>query len=398
MHILVAYKQFPAPQIGHAGGQSVWRLLVRLRERGHRLSLVARIDEEERRRYGKALAALEGLCEGRLILVPHHRAIAAPRPLALLRSYVALRRAVIRALDRFRPDLLHVEFAQTGVATLGLPVLSFRAHDVNWFLAAQRAASLRGAARGRAEILRWAFRRAEPWLYRRYAVLAAISEGDRRLLVAATGRGDLLTLPLEPSFPPEARHGPPAVAKGRNLLFVGAMDRAFNIEAVRWFLEHVWPDVRRAEPEASFYVVGAHPPAAVREWDGREGVHVTGFVDDLAAWYRAADLFVSPMLVAGGLLQKVLDAMAMGVPVVATPQSNHGVGAPPEAITLADDARAFAEAIVALLRDRARARRQAERGVAFVTAHYDLDRALARWEEAVAMRLRRDGDSFDASQ
>ncbi len=97
MRILVAYKQFPAPDIGHAGGQSVWRLLVRLRERGHALTLAARITGEERRRHIKALAALERLCEGRLYLAPHHRDLDGSRSAALLRSYLALHRAITRA-------------------------------------------------------------------------------------------------------------------------------------------------------------------------------------------------------------------------------------------------------------------------------------------------------------
>ncbi len=162
------------------------------------------------------------------------------------------------------------------------------------------------------------------------------------------------------------------------------MNRAFNVEGLHWFLRHIWPRVRRAEPKARLYVVGAHPVESVRAWNGREGVVVTGFVDDLAAWYRAADLFISPLLVAGGLLQKVLDAMAMGVPVVATPQSNHGVGAPPEAITLAAEPAAFAEATLRLLHDRRAARRQAEAASAFVSARYNLDRALDAWEKAIA--------------
>lgn len=387
MRLLIAYKQFPAPNVGHAGGQSVWRLLKRLRERGHHLTLAARITEAERRRYSQAQVVLERLCEGRLYLAPHHRDLDGSRHAALVRSYLALRRAIIRAWEENDSDLLHVEFAQTGVAALGLPVLSFRAHDVNWFLFRQQREHRSGAARTKAAFFHRLFRLLEPPFYRRYPVLTAISEGDRRLLAAATGRDDLITLPLEPAFPPEARLGEPAVPRGSNLLFVGAMNRPFNIEGVAWFLRHVWPRVRRAEPKARFYIVGAHPAERVRAWDGREGVVVTGFVDDLATWYRAADLFVSPLLVAGGLLQKVLDAMALGVPVVATPQSNHGVGAPPHAITLASEPEPFAEAILHLLHDRHAARRQAEAATAFVSARYDLDRALDAWEEAVA-RLR----------
>ncbi len=389
MFILVAYKQFPAPKSGHAGGQSVWRLLERWHQRGHQLALVARITDEERREQKEALSTLEALCEGRLRLVPHHRSLPGPRALALFHSYAMLRRATIVALQTFHPDLLHVEFAQTGVATWGIPALSFRAHDVNWFLADQQKRTRQGWKRHKAAQLYRLFRWLEPRLYRRYPLLTAISEGDRRLIAEATGRDDLLTLPLEPAFPPEARVGPLAVPRGANLLFVGAMHRSFNVEAVLWFARAVWPRVQERFPEAHFYIVGAHPTPAVEALGAEPGITVTGFVEDLAPWYRAADLFVSPLLVAGGLLQKVLDAMAMGVPIVATPQSNHGVGAPPHAITLAKNPVAFAEAIIALLRDRERAHHQAETAAQFVRAHYNLDRALARWERAAERKLAR---------
>ncbi len=387
MRLLIAYKQLPAPNVGHAGGQSVWRLLVRLRERGHHVALAARITDAERQRHADALATLERLCEGQLYLAPHHRSLAGPRPASLLRSYLALRRTIVRAWEEVAPDLLHIEFAQTGVAALGLPALSFRAHDVNWFLFQQQRDHRHGTARTKAAFWHTLFRLLEPPFYRRYPLLTAISEGDRHLLAEATGRNDLLTLPLEPAFPPEARMGEPAVPRGHNILFVGAMNRTFNIEGLHWFLRNVWPRVREVEPKTRLYVVGAHPTESVRAWNGREGVIVTGFVEDLAAWYRAADLFVSPLLVAGGLLQKILDAMAMGVPVVATPQSNHGVGAPPQAITLVSKPRPFAEAILRLLRDRDAAHRQAEAASAFVTAHYNLDHALDAWEKAVANLL-----------
>ena len=81
-HILIAYKQFPAPSIGHAGGQSVYRLLEWLQQRGYQVTLVARIRQEEERH----LDAVRPLCK-ELYLVPHHRSLPGPRPVALLRSY-----------------------------------------------------------------------------------------------------------------------------------------------------------------------------------------------------------------------------------------------------------------------------------------------------------------------
>ncbi len=375
-HILIAYKQFPAPGVGHAGGQSVYRLLEALRKRGHRLTLVARIRDEEH----VHLDAIRPLCD-RIYTVPHHGSLPGPRPLAVARSYLALRRVARRALAERRPAVLHVEFAQTAVALLGVrhPRTSFRAHDVNWFMMAQQAQQQAGLASVRSRLMKAIFKRAEPWLYRTFDVIAAISEGDRRLLAPRCAPQPVHLLPLSPNLKPSPDLEP-AVAPGPNVLFVGAMWREYNAQAAQWFLSHVWPKVREAVPEARFYIVGSRPSAEL-EAQTDEHVTVTGFVDDLAPWYASAAVFVSPMLVAGGLLQKVVDAMGMGVPVVATSASNHGLSATPgEHLHIADDPDAFAEAVIALLRDPQARAELATAGRRFIQRHYDPNVTIERWE------------------
>lgn len=381
--ILVAYKQFPAPNVGHAGGQSVYRLLEALQARGHELVLVARIEERER----EQLDAVRSLCT-HVYTAPHHCSLSGPRPLALVRSYLALRRTTLRALRERRPDLLHVEFAQTAFVLLGVdhPCTSFRAHDINWFLMAQQAEVREGWGRLKARLLEALFRRVEPWLYRRFHLIAAISEGDRRLLAPACDPHPVLLLPLSPNLNPTSG-GETALPEGLNVLFVGAMGRAFNVQAVHWFLDHVWPEVLAQVPEARFLVVGSNPPEEIQALHDGERIIVTGFVEDLAAWYRSATVFVSPLLVAGGLLQKVVDAMGMGVPVVATAVSNHGLGGRPgEHLLVADEPRVFAAAVVDLLNHPEARARLGSAGQQFVNSHYEPQRMMNNWE-AVLLAL-----------
>ncbi len=378
--ILVAYKQFPAPSVGHAGGQSVFRLLEALGARGHRLTLVARATDEEHAR----LPEVEPLCD-HVYTTPHHTSLPGPRPWALARSYAALRRTTQRALDETRPDVLHVEFAQTAVALTGVryPRTSFRAHDVNWFMMAQQAEQQAGVAKARSQLLERFFYRTEPWLYRHFDLIAAISEGDRRLLAPRCAPQPVYLLPLSPNLRSDENVEPAAVP-GPNVLFVGAMWRDYNIQAVQWFLDHVWPQVQRAVPTATFYVVGSRPAPEIQARHDGDRVIVTGFVDELAPWYAAAAVFVSPMLVAGGLLQKVVDALAMGVPVVATSASNHGLCAKPgEHLEIADEAGAFADATITLLQDNVVREARAAAGQRFVRQHYDPEETVARWEQAL---------------
>ena len=375
--ILIVYKEFPSASVGHAGGQGVYRLIEHLHQRGHQISLVARLRREEE----LLVAETEALCET-LVTVPHHRALSGPLPLTMPLSYLRLRRATVRALRTVDPDLLFVEFAQTATVLLGLrrPLAALRPHDVNWFLMEQRLPRLSGPRRWLTGGLARLFRRLEPWLCRRYDQILAISMGDQRLLAPACAPQPVMLLPLAPGLPADL-DVEPALPPGPNVLFVGAMYRAVNVDAVTWFVEQVWPRIQAQLPQARFTVVGYRPPAEIEALDNEDSISVTGFVEDLAPWYRSATVFVSPMLVAGGLLQKVLDALATGVPVVATPVSNHGVGATPgEHLLTAEDPEDFAEAVVRLLRDPDERRRLGEAGQRFVEARYDLEAAIERWE------------------
>ncbi len=380
MHILFAYKQFPAPSVGHAGGEALFRLMEALHRRGHRLTLVARIRDEELTH----LPVVRSICEG-VYTVPHHRSLAGPRPLAFARSYIALRGAIRRAIRTEAPDFVHVETTQTALTALGLCRVpcSYRTQDVNWFLAGQQLAQLHGARRWPVWI-RWAFlRMIEPWICRKYDLVLAISEGDRALLAQACAQGRIDVVPLTPAVRAARGHGA-AVAGEANVLFVGAMSRDHNVSGIVWFLDHVWPIVARQVPEARLYIVGRDPPVSLQARMDPPGVVVTGAVDDLAPWYRAAAVFVSPLLVAGGLLQKVMDAMAMGVPVVATCVCNHGIGAVPgEHLVIADDPEHFAYAVVGLLKDPSERSRIATAAQQFVVERYDLEVAVDRFDRAI---------------
>jgi len=382
-HILFIYKQFPAPSVGHAGGESLFRLMAALQRRGHQLSLVARIRDDEHRH----LPAAQDICK-HVVTVPHHKSLPGAGPIAMLRSYLALRRAAAQALRAWQPDLVHIETTQTAAVVWGLrrPAASFRTQDVNWFMMEQSATRQQNAHCLSSQLKAAAFQKLEPWLYCQHDLLLAISEGDRQLLAPRCAR-PILLLPLSPAVHP-APQIKPAVAPGPNLLFVGAMYRDHNLAGVNWFLDAIWPRVLEEAPAARFYIVGSDPPASLRERQDGEHLFVTGFVEDLAPWYRAAEVFVSPLLVGGGLLQKVLDAMAMGVPVVATSGSNHGVGATPgKHILLADTAMTFAEAVVRLLRDPTARKQLGTAGQRFVAEHYDAEAAVDRWDMALKALL-----------
>jgi sugar transferase (PEP-CTERM/EpsH1 system associated) len=148
----------------------------------------------------------------------------------------------------------------------------------------------------------------------------------------------------------------PRLNEGGDVVFTGAMDYAANIDAVSWFVREVWPEVRAKAPETRLAIVGSNPTSAVKALASLPGVIVTGKVDDVRPFLQHARVAIAPLRIARGVQNKVLEAMAMGKPVVATSAANAGVGARPGAeILIADDADDFAQAVDALLADEMRA-------------------------------------------
>lgn len=384
-HILFVYKQFPAPSVGHAGGESLFKMMVALHDRGHTISLVARILDEE----AKHLPDIHNICT-KVLTVPHHKSLKGFRVLTWFRSYFSLRNAAKRAIQLWQPDLLHIETTQTALALLGLkrPPTSYRTQDVNWFLEEQRLKSDTGFHRFVTLIKKNLFRWLEAYLCNQYELMLAISLGDQRLLRPVCQHSEILLVPLAPALD-STKQCLPAVPSGKNIVFVGAMSRDHNINGVMWFLDEIWPGISRMDLQAHFYIVGGSPPLHLQQRAAEDDhIMVTGYVEDLTPWYKAAVVFVSPLLIAGGLLQKVLDAMTMGIPVVATSPCNHGISANPQTeMIIADDPLTFAHEVVNLLNDKEKCAQIGLAGQRFVNSHYAIDKAIDLWESALLAML-----------
>lgn len=165
------------------------------------------------------------------------------------------------------------------------------------------------------------------------------------------------------------------------IVFTGVMDYFPNIQAVRYFCDEIFPLVCRAVPRATFVIVGARPTTRVRALGHRPGVTVTGQVPDVRPYLRGSAVAVAPLLLARGVQNKVLEAMAMGLPVVSTPAAFQGAGAPQgEGILVAKSPRAFAELVVQLLLDPARAAQLGRRARSFVEQNCVWENQLSRLE------------------
>lgn len=117
----------------------------------------------------------------------------------------------------------------------------------------------------------------------------------------------------------------PYASSDKVLVFVGAMDYWPNIDAVGWFAENIWPQLCESVPGLKLYVVGSNPGKSVVNLGQIPGICVTGTVEDVRPYLRHSDLVIAPLRVARGVQNKVLEAMAMEKPIVATAAALEGI-------------------------------------------------------------------------
>jgi len=189
---------------------------------------------------------------------------------------------------------------------------------------------------------------------RHFDHVIAVSDDDRRHFesnygvarVSSVGTGVDLEFFRASDTGPRSAH---------EVVFVGSLDWMPNSEGMLWFVEHVWPRITQAVPEASLTIVGRDPPQSIRELEGRPGIQVTGRVDDVRPYLERAALSVVPLHVGGGTRLKIFEAMAMGCPVVSTTIGAEGLPlVHDEHVLLADSSGEFAGACVSLLQDPSR--------------------------------------------
>lgn len=159
------------------------------------------------------------------------------------------------------------------------------------------------------------------------------------------------------------------------VVFTGQMDYPPNVDAVCRFAETVLPDLRALVPEARFAIVGRNPTRAVTALARMPGVIVTGEVPDVRPWLARASIVVAPLGIARGIQNKVLEAMASGRAVVASPAAAEGLESG-EGMLIAEQAE-MATALAGLLTDPDRCERLGAAARAHVAARYRWDARLA---------------------
>jgi sugar transferase (PEP-CTERM/EpsH1 system associated) len=169
------------------------------------------------------------------------------------------------------------------------------------------------------------------------------------------------------------------------IAFVGRMDYYPNQQGVTMFCRDVLPKLRARRPRLRFQIVGADPPEAIRELGKLPGVSVTGSVPDVRPFLTRAALSVAPLAIARGTQNKILESMAMGVPVVCSIAAAGGVDAVPgEHLLTAANADEYVAAVSRILESPELRRQLALSGRARVLSHHAWRSSMARLDALIA--------------
>jgi sugar transferase (PEP-CTERM/EpsH1 system associated) len=252
------------------------------------------------------------------------------------------------------------------------------------------------AAQGRG-FASWIYRREGRSLAREEARLAAwadrtllVSDAEADLLrtrVPAARRIEALGNGIDASaFDPQSMpaDGTMRATRGPHIVFTGQMDYPPNVAAALRVIERLLPAIRKVHPEAKFHIVGRSPTDPITAHDGRDGVRVCGEVPDVRPFLAGADLVVTPLSIARGVQNKVLEAMAMARPVLLTPDAATGIaGRDGEHFAVAATDGALIERALELLSDRAAARAMGHAARRFVVESMSWPAMLSRLPEIV---------------
>jgi glycosyltransferase involved in cell wall biosynthesis len=168
-----------------------------------------------------------------------------------------------------------------------------------------------------------------------------------------------------------------------DLVFVGSMDWAPNVDAVNYFFKEILPRIRRRRPQASFAVVGRDPPPELLAASRTDaGITVTGRVPDVRPYLWGAKVAVVPLRVGGGTRLKIYECMAARTPVVSTRVGAEGLEVShPETIRLADDPDQFAGRCLELLESDSQRERMAQAAWQLVASRFSSRQVARRFEE-----------------
>jgi sugar transferase (PEP-CTERM/EpsH1 system associated) len=329
--------------------------------------------------------------------------------LHLVLAYKRREFAVIQALLSFQPYRV-VKFWHRSFYQKVCQLLQSKAFDVIWIHCLNMAAYLNPALTHEAIVVldqldidefvweryarngNWAIRMFARWnliklrrfrerVLRYFDVILSVSEQEAEFTRKRAPKScRIWTVPNGVDveyFRPPSEEG----KKGNIIMFSGSMDVTMNIDAVVRFVREIFPVIKKAIPDVEFWIVGRNPDLRVRKLVEISGVRVTGTVEDVRPYYERAKVFVAPLRYGAGTKLKILEAMAMGVPIVSTSVGCQGINvAWGKHLFVEDDNERMAERVIELLENESVREGLSAAGRALVEKKYSWQSVISETE------------------
>lgn len=224
-----------------------------------------------------------------------------------------------------------------------------------------------------------------------FTACTVVSEQERRLLQRVAPHFSAVSI-IPNCIDVAACAAVQAVPQENRLIFSGSLTYEANYEAMTWFLERVFPLIKEQIPHVDLLITGDH---GHRPLPNARDVTLTGFVDDVKPLVASASVSLAPILTGGGTRLKILEAMALRTPVVATAKGAEGLDIQhDEHFLLADDPGQFARAVVHLIRNPADRQRLSENAFDLVHSRYNWSSILPRFLDLVESVMQHDQRLF----
>jgi glycosyltransferase involved in cell wall biosynthesis len=216
----------------------------------------------------------------------------------------------------------------------------------------------------------WKLSRFVTWLLREFEGCTVASEQERDLIMEIVPEYDAVAV-VPNGVDLEANTGDFGTPKPGTLIYSGALTYSANFDAMEFFLRDIFPLVKAQRPDVSLRITGGYDGAPVEQLPLGHGVDLTGYLEDIRPAVAQSWACVVPLRVGGGTRLKILEAMALGTPVVSSSKGAQGLEATHgEDILIANTPVEFADAVLRLLDDRALRARLAANGRRLVESRY----------------------------
>jgi glycosyltransferase involved in cell wall biosynthesis len=402
MHILFLTQILPYPP---TSGPKVktWHVLRYLSQQGHKITLVSFVRAEEL----PYIETVKQVC-ATVHVVPLRRSrlkdigfflfsLLSRRPFLVERDDLLEMRSIVnQVVNTEQVDVIHAD--QLTMTQFGFPLklaneedkkpaLVFDAHNAVWTIMERMKENAPFFLR---PPLWWETRQIKQYegmIVSRFHATLAVTEPDRVALLDAVHaydgnhHEDIQSISVIP-IAVDTRQIQP-VARERdslNILTMGTLYYPPNADGIRWFVQDVFPLIRRTMPNVTLTIVGKNPPKDFLRLaeEPQNGVIVTGFVEDLDPYFARSALMVIPVRAGGGMRVRILEAFARAMPVVTTTVGLEGIQAQPgQDVLVADTPADFAQSVIKLLQDKMLQDKLSANGRRLVENKYDWQVVLA---------------------